>query len=175
MYVNYNDNELIYLYKEGEQKALNELFLKYEHCICQIVASFYPYGDKRRDLYQEGRIVLFECIKHYSSNKNISFYSYFVLSLKRKINKLTNTDYYNNTILFREEISTYSLNENSGLLSIYNKLFKDDILAKIIWDYHIVREVSIRKLAEIYDIDYFKLLRKKESILECLKKYIDYL
>jgi len=176
MFVNYNDYELIYLYNEGENKALNILFKKYEPCIYHIVNDIYKYGDKSDDLCQEGRIVLFDCIKHYSPEPNVSFYSYFLICLRRRINKLSNSDYYTNTIYLNENINIYSRNiENNSLLKLFNSIFKNDKLAMIIWDYHMVRGISIRQIAYDFKIDYFKLFRKKESILSTLKKYIDYL
>lgn len=174
MYIKYNDNELIYLIEEGSNKALEVMFDKYEHLITSIVKESYPYGDKANDLIQEGRMVLFDCIRFFNCSYNISFYTYFYISLKRKLSREFNNDYYKGYIPFHENI--YSKQEsyiNKDLLIIYGRLYKDDNLAIILLNEYFLGNNSLRNIAKKYGIDYMILFRKKNSIIRSMKKYID--
>lgn len=97
---NYNDNELIYLIREGSEFALNYLFKKYDVLIYKIATKYYDNGDKFDDLLQEGRMILYSCINSYDFNRGASFYSFFSVCLKRRYMKLINDDdYYSSTVL----------------------------------------------------------------------------
>ncbi|MCR5112691.1 MAG: hypothetical protein K6A63_02005, partial [Acholeplasmatales bacterium] len=93
MYIPHNDYELLYLYKEGNERALDILFYKYEHLIETVVNDYMPYGDSRPDMVQEGRIILFNCIKSFNEYIGVTFYSYFVIALRRKLYKLAKDNY----------------------------------------------------------------------------------
>ena len=173
MYIKYNDNELIYLIKEGSYKALEVMFDKYEHLITAIVKGAYPYGDKANDLIQEGRMVLFECIRFFNCSYNISLYTYFYISLKRKLSREFNSDYYKGYIPFFECIYGEESYINSGILAIYDKLYKNDDLAMLLLNDYFLGNISLSNIAKKYGIDYMILFRKKNSIIRSMKKYID--
>lgn len=173
MYIKYNDNELIYLIKEGSDKALELMFDKYEHLITTIVKEAYPYGDKANDLIQEGRMVLFECIRFFNCSYNISFYTYFYISLKRKLSREFNNDYYKGYIPFRESKYGEESYINNGILTIYDRLYKDDDLAMLLLNDYFLGNISLSSIAKKYGIDYMILFRKKNSIIRSMKKYID--
>ncbi|MCR5231496.1 MAG: hypothetical protein K6B64_02515 [Acholeplasmatales bacterium] len=99
----YNDFEMLYLIKEGNELAYNIMFLKYEKYIWKIVLESYPYNSKNEDLVQEGRIVLHNCILGYNSYMNVSFFSYFTICLKRKIYREIKKPYYDGYLSLNEE------------------------------------------------------------------------
>ena len=92
-YKDYNDYELIYLIKEGNESALNFFFEKYEKYIIKVVESYIHYDEGlKEDYIQEGRIILYECIYRYDEDSNVSFFSYFTIILKRKLLKLIQSE-----------------------------------------------------------------------------------
>ena len=173
MFVNYNDYELIYLVNEGEYKALKVLFNKYSCLIEMKAREIYPYGDKINDLIQEGKIILYNCIRNYSEEYGVSFYSYFLISLRRKFNKEKAFDYYQPILPFRD----YSgVNSNVGrniLIRICKEHFEGDKLIQLLLDEHYIKNKSLFEMAEDYKIGYHKLIKKKAIILAYLKKNID--
>ena len=65
---NYNDYELIYYIKDGNEAALDFMIKKYEPLIKKLTTSFIRFSDKRDDLIQEGYLILMECIDKYNDN-----------------------------------------------------------------------------------------------------------
>ena len=49
----YNDYEILYLIKEGNEVALSFIFKKYEPYIWKIASAYHRYNDKREDLVPE--------------------------------------------------------------------------------------------------------------------------
>ena len=173
MYVNYNDFELLYLIKDGNPKALDMMFYKYDVLIKKTAFKILGSDDKIYDLIQEGRMLLYECIYKYNEHYDISFYSYFLICLRRKLKREITKGYYDNYICLRENLSFGIDLSDRILLRAYKREFKNDPLALAILDEHILRDISIATLAKEYNIPYKKLINKKKEIIEAIKKSID--
>lgn len=175
MYLKYNDYELLYLIDEGSEEAYNVLFRKYEHLIYATVRQFYPYGDKADDLIQEGRMVLYGCIRNYNQNMKASFYTFFYVSFKRKLGKEAECDYYKGFIPFRDNYHSNMSTEfkDSMIISAYKKKYENDRMAMILLDECFLGNLSVRQAAFKYGINYQILYRKKVSIIRSMKKIID--
>jgi len=173
VYLFYNDYELLYLINEGETPALKMIFRKYEHLIYTKVLELYPYGDKSDDLVQEGRIVLFNCIKNYIVDSETSFYTYFLVSLKRKLGKELSLDYYKPVYSFRDSADNSYSFEAQIMDKLFYQLYGNDKLAILVYKENIQRGISLLNIAELYKIPYLRLVRKKDIIVQSIKKYID--
>ena len=86
MKYDFNDYELIYSIKDGNEKSLEVLLLKYDPYIIAYVTKIMGYMDE--DFVQEGRLVLYNAIYSYKESNQHSFFSFFTLCLKRKISYL---------------------------------------------------------------------------------------
>ena len=171
MYTNYNDYELIYLIKEGSQSALDMIFKKYEFLI--YTKALYLINDlsKLSDLIQECRMVLYDCIMKYSFDFDVTFYSYFLICLRRKIKRELECEYYENYFILRENQTPDTL--SSGItLDAYKRQFKNDKIAMIILEENILRDVNLHRIAIEYNLDYKHLIKKKREILEDFKKIL---
>ena len=88
-YKDYNDNELISYIAEGNEDANNLLIEKYKPLITKMATKVLPYcssnGLELSDLIQEGMIGLNHAIERYHEQKDILFYTYARLCIKRKM------------------------------------------------------------------------------------------
>ena len=86
---NYNDYELIYYIKDGNEAALDFMIKKYEPLIKKLTTSFIRFSDKRDDLIQEGFLILMKCIDKLTSQiENIDITKRYLLnSFKRNLIK----------------------------------------------------------------------------------------
>lgn len=86
--MNYNDYELIYMIKEDEN-AFNYLIKKYEPLFKKISSSFVlkykSKGIEYDDVWQQCLIALYSATCHYDQNRDVIFYSYLLICLKRSI------------------------------------------------------------------------------------------
>ena len=159
---NYNDYELIYYIKDGNEAALDFMIKKYEPLIKKLTTSFIRFSDKRDDLIQEGFLILMKCIDKYNSNMNCTFYSYFIVSIRHHFYHLMNDEYYKMPILSSDVI----YNSMTPIeKSFKGKDFFKDELKISIFDNCIIGNISIYKYSKEYNIPYKKAL----SILEEIK------
>ena len=178
MYYNINDYELLYLIKEGNEKALEYIFFKYKHLIIKMANRNCKTSDKYEDLVQEGYMVLNDCIRNYNPGLNVSFYCYFCISFIRKINRLIiNNDYYTSNVLLH-------LNENWCVYKPENKAyhyyvskdirdrFKDDEIALNIYFECICFNLSLKGFSDKYSIEYRVVCLKHRKIIKYLKEII---
>lgn len=173
MYLKYNDNELIYLIKEGIEEALKVLFKKYDILIKTMIKGIGICDDKKLDMFQEGRMVLYDCLRKYDSNHSVSFFSYFSISFKRKISKEISTDYYMKVISFNESIDKDYPKVDTGFLWVFRKYFDNDNLALMIYERNLIGDDSLRSLAIETGLSYSMLYRKRLDIIRSMKKFVD--
>ena len=82
-YADYNDNEIIYLIKSGNEEAYNFLVEKYSRMIYSRIIQMRL--TDAEDCYQEGLIALYDAINSYNIDFNKSFNKYFELVLKNRL------------------------------------------------------------------------------------------
>ncbi len=83
LYQGWNDYELLYLIKEGSEKALNLMYIKYEKFIIYKARSCGFRGFDLDDCIQEGYILLTTAIKKFKGEYNKTFCKYFEIILLR--------------------------------------------------------------------------------------------
>ncbi len=167
-YSKYNDYELIYLIKDGNEKALNIMFKKYDTLIYTEILKVYHKNDKIDDLAQEGRMQLYECILRYNMNFTVSFYSYFLLCLKRKIYKLVYSEYYKLPIVSFCESTSEKFYDNNN-----NKIYLDDKYEQDMLDDCIINGFSIKEYATKHNMKYSQAYKIKKSVIEKVKAIIN--
>lgn len=171
-FVNYNDYELIYLVKEGSEQAQNILYQKYNIYITKLASKYYPYGDKRLDLIQEGLMSLYLCIKSFNPNFTISFFSYFTIVLKRNFSKLVQNNYYKKIYSFNE--GNYIKENDNSLFPYLQKLSNlwSEEFDVLIYHNCFIGGMNIKMLSEKFNIPYHKLYSRKKVMLKELKKIL---
>lgn len=169
-FVNYNDFELIYLVKEGSEQALNILYQKYSIYITKLASQYYPYGDKRLDLIQEGLMSLDLCIKSFNPKFTISFFSYFTIIIKRNFSKLLKSNYYKKLYTLNEGIMTKEADTNP-LFHRISKLWSEE-LDVLIYHECFIGGMNIRRLAIKFNIPYHRVYHRKMEMLKEIKKLL---
>lgn len=166
----YNDYEILYLIKEGNEVALAFIFKKYEPYIWKIASAYHRYNDKREDLVQEGRIILFNCIKAFNEDLGISFFSFFTLCIKRDFLKRVSNDYYKINIYLKEDIiGTMDYSKNIVYTS---EALLEDLEEKEMYQFVILDGMSLRLYAEKKHLDYPKVYYKYGMLIKKLKKLL---
>lgn len=85
-----NDYELIYLIKEGNERAEKILYDKYSRYIYSMMNDLNVYKIHYDDFYQEGLMAVMMAIKTYDMESKCSFLSYFYIILKRRFYRYYN-------------------------------------------------------------------------------------
>ena len=79
------DEELALKARQGDTKALNDLFGKYKNLVNKISRSYFLLGGEFEDIIQEGMIGLYKAIQNFSDNKNASFKTFASMCIKHQI------------------------------------------------------------------------------------------
>ena len=172
----YNDYELLYLVGEGCERALNLLYHKYNIYVNKVVSSFVSNTDKRNDLVQEGLMVVHKCITSYTDKSKIPLFWYIKISLTRRFMYLvTTTDYYRSKFVLCDSNYMYSIGDKDRAKYRYLRdgtRFFSDKLDLIIYKEHLIEGLSIKALCEKYNVKYHKVVQRRKSMLEEMKKIL---
>ncbi len=174
MFVNYNDYELLYLINdEGSEQAFHILYEKYDFLIKTIISKYMCKSDKRQDLYQEGLIILNKCINTFREDANVSFYSYFIVSLNRRFSYLKRDDYYcENIFIDNFEFTTKENDKDNKILSYYERLIKanESEMGVLYFEDCICNGSSLNSFAKNNNITYYEALKIKNKVIKEIKK-----
>ena len=167
-YKDYNDYELIYLIKEGNESALNFFFDKYEKYIKKIVYSIYQNEEfDMEDCIQEGRISLYECIYKYNDDSETSFFSFFTVVFKRKLIRLLQNNIKTSYILCEDSVIDYLPRKRE--IKLEGKSFFSDKLKIDIFNSCIIGNISLRNYAKQNNMTYHKVYYIYNKMIEELK------
>ncbi|MDE7095129.1 MAG: hypothetical protein K2O23_01435, partial [Anaeroplasmataceae bacterium] len=159
MYQQANDNELLYLIREGNVLAYRVLYNKYEH----LIYKFYKEntalkGIVLNDFMQEGFMCLEKAIHLYQEKYKCSFYSFFILLLRRNNSKLfrkSNLDLREKCMEYKTENSFVSRDSKSFLMeTVIRELNLTDDLEKDIFYGAILNSVKIADIARKHSTSY---------------------
>ena len=84
-YVDYTDEELIGLYREGEEEVAEYLMEKYKNLVRSKATSMFILGGDTQDLIQEGMIGLFKAVRDYDPGRDACCYTFAQLCVSRNI------------------------------------------------------------------------------------------
>lgn len=79
------DEELIPIAREGQDKAIDELFERYKNFVRAKARSYFLIGADREDIIQEGMIGLYKAIRDYRGDKQSSFRAFAELCITRQM------------------------------------------------------------------------------------------
>lgn len=84
-YEGLSDEELIELFRDGEQEAMEILLDKYKGMVLGKARSMYILGGDSDDLIQEGMLGLFKAVRDYDSGRDASFRTFAQLCVTRQM------------------------------------------------------------------------------------------
>ena len=125
-YADYNDNEIIYLIKKGNEDALLFLISKYRKMIYSRINKFKIH--EVEDAFQDCLISLYSAVMTYDENINKTFNKYFEVVLFNKLSDLKRKMRLDYEFILSENIirNTCAISEDIETLSKRNRI--DDIL-----------------------------------------------
>ncbi len=80
----YDDYELIYLIREGNDDAMQVMITKYTFLIKKIVRKFNVNSQYREDFVQEGQMTLLQALMKFDESYGKSFFKFFELMVTRR-------------------------------------------------------------------------------------------
>ncbi len=80
-----SDEELILMYRDGEEAAAGFIMNKYKNLVRKKASSMYILGADRDDLIQEGMIGLFKAVRDYDLGRDVNFYTFADLCISRQM------------------------------------------------------------------------------------------
>lgn len=84
-YEELTDEELITLFKDGDQEAMEKLLNKYKEMVLGKARSMYILGGDSDDLIQEGMLGLFKAVRDYDCGRDASFRTFAQLCVTRQL------------------------------------------------------------------------------------------
>lgn len=85
MYENISDEELIDMYRQGDEAVADFLMDKYKNLVRKKAGSMYILGADRDDLIQEGMIGLFKAVRDFDAGRDASFFTFASLCVSRQM------------------------------------------------------------------------------------------
>lgn len=185
-----NDYELVYMIGEQDDDMLKLLFDKYDD-VLKLWSNYYHKIYKKfnipvDELIQEGKIGLYYAIKNYNEAKDVKFYTFALLCIKRSMMSCiakwtrcknlmyTNTFSYDESLLddnsyeFSPEIIIGNLEYEKYIIKFKNSL---DFLDANIFELR-YNSFSYKDIAALLDISKKKVDNTLIKIREKLKKYM---
>ena len=80
-----SDEELILMYRDGEEDAAGFIMNKYKNLVLKKASSMYILGADRDDLIQEGMIGLFKAVRDYDMGRDVNFFTFADLCISRQM------------------------------------------------------------------------------------------
>lgn len=87
IYESKTDEELVLMYREGDEHVIDYLMEKYKSLVRKKSGSMFIIGADRDDLIQEGMIGLFRSIREYDPGRDASFFTFADLCISRQMYK----------------------------------------------------------------------------------------
>ncbi len=175
MYYNYNDNELLYLAKEGIEKGKELLYYKYEKMINMMYFKGFKSDYSFWDFKQECLLLLNKVIYSYNNEMDVSFYLYFNVCLKRLFSKM----YRKNDIRLKEsqtiyaDIDSFKAYDYNQLRNIINRTFSsEEPLVKLVLHKCYFEKMTIRQFCRNYQENYYKIYYIYQKIKAKIEKIL---
>ena len=84
-YEGLTDEEMIVLFRDGDQEAMEKLLNKYKEMVLRKAKSMYILGGDSDDLIQEGMLGLFKAVRDYDCGRDASFRTFAQLCVTRQL------------------------------------------------------------------------------------------
>ena len=195
MYNEQNDYELLYLIREENEEAYNDIYKKYGNLIKKIANKVYKnskyLGCSFDDVYNAGIYGLEQAIKYFDENEGILFYTFAMSFVTKEIinfvreNNRNKHNILSNCISLNQEIDedgkmildfikSKEIDPNYiDVMSKYND-FKYELPFKYSLVYELrINNFSNQEISQLLDIDYKMIDNYMRYIKEKLKKKIN--
>lgn len=109
----YTNEELVNMYREGEEDALDCIFERFKGVVRNKAGELFITGADKDDAIQEGMIGLYKALRDYDESKDASFATFANLCIKRQILNAVNTSNRKKNEILNKSVSMDSTDENN--------------------------------------------------------------
>lgn len=169
-YQGWNDYEIIYLIREGNEKALNLMYQKYQNYIIVKARSCGFKVYEYEDCIQEGYILLTKALKTFTEKYNKTFLKYFELILLHRFWRMKSQEkiYYTHV---DEQIDCVQGRSLKEVVFEYKKMFSG--LTAVIFEEVYYYNTSVKSLSEKLNLKTDKIYREIKKIKEKIGQEFD--
>lgn len=157
----YNDYELLYLISEHSEAALEIMYEKYRPLIYARIKDFNIGRYSFDDFYQEGLLVLHQCIWRFSDLYNKTFTRFFEMCLQRRIMDIlrVNSKYFYNTIIMSDldYLKEEKIDYHSSQETLDDIIVNLSSLEKEVFELKYVYNYTIKEISEKLNVDVKKI------------------
>ncbi|HOE77494.1 MAG TPA: sigma-70 family RNA polymerase sigma factor [Bacilli bacterium] len=165
-----NDNQLLYLIREGSDEALELMFKKYQPLIISTANKLCKDRSMFDDYLQEGRVVLMRAIKRYQTNHQKTFNRFFsMLLVHQYISMNRSLIARNRRFVLMEEIAPEYQTESHNQLDIPWQQFSD--LERKVYQLKYVRNLDNAIIAKELGYTIKQIYNTNERIKRKIKEY----
>lgn len=124
-----NDNILAVLSKKGDEKAFEEITIRYIKLICTVAKEYKAYGYETQDFVQEGLLAFLVACKSYCPDSGSSFKNYAVKCAKNRFKDIIKKANSKGTVPTKDIISMDSLeHEEDNLQNVEDYVLEREYL-----------------------------------------------
>lgn len=84
-YKDYTDEELIQMHRDGNREVGDYIMKKYIPLVRKKTNAMYLIGGEQEDLIQEGMVGLFNAVRDFNPDKDVSFFAFAEICISRKL------------------------------------------------------------------------------------------
>ena len=168
-YKQLNDYELIDRVRESDEDSKSLLYLKYQPILHNLAHEFYQkyscYGYDYDDFYQEAVISFYHALSHYDERKDVLFYTFVIVCIRRNLLSFCRNISTGNTTLpsylFVDSDQCVLEDVESDIHMYFNKQEVHSIIQSILYDFPIevssilelhINGFTYREIARLLDI-----------------------
>ena len=155
------DEELVFLSRNGSEKAENELLERYKDTVMKISRGYFIIGGELEDIVQEGMIGLYKAIKNFKTDKNATFKTFAITCIKHQIQTAIKKANTKKNLPLSNSVSLQSFSENEE-----EEFLPVNLIFQVSPDEKIIGRENYKDLIETIK----QTLSKKE--FEVLKYYL---
>ncbi len=124
-----NDNMLAALSKKGDEKAFEEITIRYIKLICTVAKEYNAYGYETQDFVQEGLLAFLVACKTYCADSGSSFKNYAVKCAKNRFKDIIKKANSKGAVPTKEIVSMDSLeHEEDNLQNVEDYVLEREYL-----------------------------------------------
>ena len=113
-YESCTDEELIRLFRDGQEDIMDFLLNKYKNLVKSQASQYFIPGADEQDILQEGMIGLFKAVRDFDEKKDASFATFAKLCISRNIQSAVNKANRKKQEPLNTSVSLNAASENGG-------------------------------------------------------------
>ncbi len=166
----YNDYELIYLARIGDDEVLDIIIRKYEPLVHKMISNFNISNLNKEDYLQEGRFIINKAVNTFNDNSKMTFTKYVEMLLYHRFIDLIRVQNRNKYELMETDKIEYIYDTNNKEQKIEEQIIinYDELsdFEKTIYEYKFIKKYSSKYISKLLNIPIKRIYSATERILK---------